>query len=224
MNLLHQALQPPWIVAGCLLLLPLVLRALHAVRGGFLPRPAAQHAWLAGAVAVGLLGLLRFGAGGGLDCGMLGVGLYAVMFGRERALLGLLVALALRYALGHGVWANFGVEGLVWAAWPAAVADFLQRRLERHLPRNLFIFILGNGMFVALVTTVATSLALLAAALACDAVPPGATLEPFFGAMLLLAWGESIVSGMLFSALVIFLPAAVPTYRVEDYLPPPRQD
>jgi len=37
---------------------------------------------------------------------------------------------------------------------------------------------------------------------------------------LLLAWGEALLSGMLFSALVVFLPQAVLTYRQDVYLPP----
>ena len=39
------------------------------------------------------------------------------------------------------------------------------------------------------------------------------------GAAKLLAWSEAIVSGMLFSALVIFLPSIVLTYRRDLYLP-----
>jgi uncharacterized membrane protein len=36
---------------------------------------------------------------------------------------------------------------------------------------------------------------------------------------LLLAWGEAILSGMLFSALVLFTPQLVLTYRQDLYLP-----
>ena len=36
---------------------------------------------------------------------------------------------------------------------------------------------------------------------------------------LLLAWGEALMSGMLFSALVVFTPQLVLTYRQDLYLP-----
>jgi uncharacterized membrane protein len=39
---------------------------------------------------------------------------------------------------------------------------------------------------------------------------------------MLLAWGEALMSGMVFSALVVFLPQAVLTYRQDTYLPPRR--
>jgi uncharacterized membrane protein len=36
---------------------------------------------------------------------------------------------------------------------------------------------------------------------------------------LMLAWGEAVVSGMIFSSLVIFRPGVVLTNREETYLP-----
>ncbi len=44
----------------------------------------------------------------------------------------------------------------------------------------------------------------------------------YVGYSLLLAWGEALLSGMIFSALVIFLPQVVLTYREDSYLPPRR--
>jgi uncharacterized membrane protein len=42
-------------------------------------------------------------------------------------------------------------------------------------------------------------------------------LGTYVGATLLLAWSEAIVSGMLLSALVVFRPDVVLTYREELY-------
>ena len=56
----------------------------------------------------------------------------------------------------------------------------------------------------------------------CGSVSSGSlpsALDPFVYA-LLLAWGEALASGMLFSALVIFSPHLVLTYRQDLYLPP----
>jgi uncharacterized membrane protein len=78
---------------------------------------------------------------------------------------------------------------------------------------------IGNGMFTSLAATALTSVALMATAVGAGAAPLAADLGYYISAALLLAWGESIVSGMLFSALVIFLPAVVLTYRRDLYLP-----
>ena len=40
---------------------------------------------------------------------------------------------------------NLGVAAVVLALLPAWLATALQRRVERWLPRHLFVFIIGNG-------------------------------------------------------------------------------
>jgi uncharacterized membrane protein len=49
---------------------------------------------------------------------------------------------------------------------------------------------------------------------------PAARLSDVLGYALLLAWGEALASGMVFSALVIYRPNLVLTYRQDLYLPP----
>ncbi|HUN94082.1 MAG TPA: energy-coupling factor ABC transporter permease [Burkholderiaceae bacterium] len=217
MNLLHQSVPIGFAVLGWVLLLPPLAAALWAVRGG-LVAPSAAHAWLGGAVAVALLWRLQIGVGDGLHLGMLGSALYALVFGRARGTIGLLLALVLHTLLNDGSWLNLGLNGVLFALLPALVATALQRGLEAKLPHNLFVFIIGNGMFVALATTTATSLVLLALSLPGAAPTALERLDDYVGYTLLLAWGESIVSGMLFSALVIFRPAVVLTFRPDAYL------
>jgi uncharacterized membrane protein len=151
---------------------------------------------------------------------MLGVALFSLLFGRARAVLGLLAALVVHATFTGGAWANLGVNGLLFAALPAWIATALQRQIEARLPKNLFIFIIGNGMFVALVTTAVTSVVQLLAALAIAVPATFVNFGAHVGYALLLAWGEALVSGMIFSALVVFRPGVVLTYRQDLYLPP----
>jgi uncharacterized membrane protein len=151
---------------------------------------------------------------------LLGAAFYTLIFGRDWARLGLLAAVALQTALGDGSWANFGVGGVLLAVMPTALTGLLQRLVEQRLPRNVFVFMIGNGMFVTLAVTAATSLLLVAGGWLLR--PETASLDQVAYA-LLLAWGEALASGMLFSALVIFGPQLVLTYRQDDYLPPRRR-
>jgi uncharacterized membrane protein len=219
MNLLHAPVAAELALLGWLLLLPGALLALRAVRGGFLAEGGQQHAWLAGLVAIALLWSLQVEAGDGLHVGMLGSALYALLFGPARAVLGLLLALLLVTGLDDGAWLNLGLNGLLLALLPALLTHALQRLIERRLSANLFVFIIGNGMFVTLAVTAATSIALLALSLL--TVGPGAALRfgDYAAYALLLAWGEALLSGMVFSALVIFTPRLVLTYREDTYLP-----
>lgn len=202
-------------------LVALALRyALHpAVRSDFLPQSIQQHAWLAGIVILGVLWSLRIRVGGGLALSMIGVSLYALVFGYARAVLGAAVALIGLTALTGRPWLEAGATGVLLIALPAALATGLQRLLRTRLPHNLFVFIIGNGLFGTLLASGCAGVAALALqiALAPGEVPNAGEIV---GYALLLAWGEALASGMLFSALVIYLPRIVMTYAQDEYLPP----
>lgn len=218
MNLLHAPAPELLIALGWLVTAPAALLSVRGGRADFLPTQTAQHAWLAGIVAVAMLWAMHVRSPVGLDFGLLGSALFAIVFGRARAIVGLLAALALYTVLDGGSWINFGINGAVLAVMPAWLATALQRQLERRLPHNVFVFIIGNGLFVTLVVTAGTSaLMLLVSALELAAVPR--LVGDHVAYSLLLAWGEALMSGMLFSALVVFTPHLVLTYRQDLYLP-----
>jgi uncharacterized membrane protein len=217
-NLLHVSVHPALALLGWLFLAPALVLALHASCRDFLKLDIVKDAWLGGAVFVALLWTLEIKVGVGPRFGMLGAGLYALVFGRARGVLGLMLALLMHTAFNHGSWLNLGLNGVFFGVLPTMIASALQQRIEKTLPHNLFVFMIGNGMFVTFIATAATSLALMATALATGASAPVADLDEYLGAALLLAWSESIVSGMLLSALVVFLPIVVLTYRADIYL------
>jgi len=221
MSLLHA--NAPWGLAalGWLFTIAAIAQVVREVRHGFLPAGMAQHGWLAAIVTVALLWALHVRSPIGLDFGLLGSALFALVFGRGRAILGLMVALLLYTALDGGSWFNIGINGLVLAVIPAWLASTMQRQIELRLPRNVFVFIIGNGLFVTLFVTACTSVLILTLAIAESNAAPR-MLDDHLAYSLLLAWGEALLSGMLFSALVVFAPQAVLTYRQDLYLPPLR--
>jgi uncharacterized membrane protein len=219
MYLLQAALPAPWAILAWIALLPLALQALLRTRGDAALIGAQQHLWLAGVVTLAWLWTLQVKVGGSAAFGLLGVAFYSLIFGRHWARLGLLLAVALHAVLGGGSWVNFGVNGLLLAVVPTLLASALQRQIERRLPRNIFVFMIGHGMFVTLAVTVATSTLLVGLSWL---LKPGPADTDQLSYALLLAWGEALVSGMLFSALVVFGPHLVLTYRQDLYLPPRR--
>lgn len=221
MNLLYDNAPLALVILGWIVMIPWAAVSLLAVRGQFLPSSVAEHAWLAAIVATAFLWVLHVRSPVGLDFGLLGGALFTLVFGRARAILGLLAALALHTLMTGGSWLNFGITGTLLAVVPAVTASVLQRQIERWLPRNIFVFIFGNGLFVTLIVTALASALLLAASLAAEHAAPR-QLNEHLAYSLLLAWGEALVSGMIFSALVVFLPQSVLTYRQDTYLPPRR--
>jgi len=217
MNFLYAALAPEWAAAAWLLLAALVLHSLRQPPQDAPLRSAQQHLWLAGAVAIACLWTLQAHLATGAGFGLLGAALYALIFGRYWARLGLVAALALHTGLGGGHWTNFGLNGLLLVWLPTLLTTALQRQIELRLPKNLFVFIIGNGLFVTLAVTAATSATLV---LVRGLLQPAAANTDQLAFALLLAWGEALASGMLFSALVIFVPQLVRTYQQDLYLPP----
>ena len=219
MSLLYDTAPLTLVVLGWLVVAPWLALSLLSVRRQFLPSSVTQHAWLAAIVATSFLWVLHVRSPVGLDFGLLGGALFTLVFGRARAILGLLAALALHTLLTGGSWVNFGLNGTLLAIVPACAASLLQRLIERWLPKNIFVFIFGNGLFVTLLVTALASVLLLVAS-AAGAHAALRQLSEHLAYSLLLAWGEALVSGMIFSALVVFLPQAVLTYRQDAYLPP----
>lgn len=218
MSLLHAPAPELLTALGWLIVLPAATLSARSVRTAFLPNAQVQHVWLAAIVAVAMSWAMHIRSPIGLDFGLLGGALFTIVFGRARAMLGLLAALALYTALDGGSWINFGINGTVLAVLPACLATALQRQLERRLPHNIFVFIIGNGLFVTLVVTALISaLILLLSALEHPTAPR--MVGDHIAYSLLLAWGEALISGMLFSALVVFTPQLVLTYRQDLYLP-----
>jgi len=128
-----------------------------------------------------------------------------------------MLALVLHTALAAGSWPNLGLNGLLMAVLLSAVATLLRQQIERRLPHNPFVFMIGNGLFVAFATTALTRLALIGAALLAGPPHASVSLGPYLGFTMLLAWSEAIVSGMLLSALVVFRPEVVLTFREQLY-------
>src|SRR3974390_2849136 len=133
MNLQQAHLTFPLATAAWALFALALLAAWRAVREGFLRSDAAEHAWLGGALLVSLLWMLQVRVGGSPAFGMLGSALYALVFGYSRGLLGLTLAVALHAVLGGGSWLGLGLDGLLLAVVPSAVATLLREQIERRL-------------------------------------------------------------------------------------------
>jgi uncharacterized membrane protein len=218
MSLLSTSIPTAWALLGWLALVPAALILLLRRRRRPALQGAQQHLWLAGAVVLALLWSLQSRVPGAAAFGLFGAALYSLLLGRHWAQIGLLAALTLQTTLGAGNWANFGLNAMLLAFMPPLLAGALQRQVETRLPKNILVFIIGNGMFVTLLVTAATGVLFVVCA---GMLGAAAAADPDqFAYALLLAWGESLASGMLFSALVIFLPDLVLTYRRDAYLPP----
>jgi uncharacterized membrane protein len=218
MDLLHARAALPLVLFGWIAFAMALIVARSRVRRPVFRIEAEEHAWYGGALLLALLWLLPIKIAHGPAFGMLGGGIYCLVFGPARGMFGLALAVLVHTACAHGDWANLGINASLLAAAPAGISCASQRFIARFLPRHLFVFLLGNGMISTLLATAIPGLLAQVAARASAADVTDLGWSQSLGPMLLLAYGEAIASGMLFSALVVFAPQAVRTYDADLYL------
>ncbi|WP_416047298.1 hypothetical protein [Cupriavidus basilensis] len=191
-----------------------------------LRRDDLQNGWLGALVFLALLWTLRTTLSGGLAIQMFGATLGVTLFGLPLALLSLFVVDLVSF-LGLGYLAGDTWPRLDWSAlWPrylwmgllpALLSAALQGAMHRLLPRHPFVFILGHGYFAA-------GLAALGAGAAraiwrSYSVGDGVlSLPDTLTAVLLLAFGEAFLTGILVTVFVVYKPQWVVTFRDEEYL------
>jgi len=206
-----------------------LLLILEAARRSEWRAGTAEHLRWALATAFVLLGhRMTVRLDSGLELHYLGSAFLALVLGYPRALVSMAIVLGVECmvpaagpALDPATLSTWGLRVLlgavlpVWAMWAIVVA------CRRWLPRNLFVFLLGCGLF-GLFFSYALQLAGTALAFAALAptIPRGFG-EDFVPYALLLATGESWLEGMLTTVLVVYVPGSVRLFDESFYLKRP---
>lgn len=152
----------------------------------------------------------------GIALHLLGMPLFVLMFGRQLAMIGLGIAVLAHTAMQGGIWANVGVNLLLMAVLPTWCSEAVMRMIYRFLPRHLFVYLLGNGFFGAMLMLVL--IGMLSVAASAMLVPGPQFSENLIAYMLLLASGESFLTGFLLTMLTIYRPQWVLTFDDAVYL------
>jgi uncharacterized membrane protein len=181
--------------------------------------PARLNLFLGATVAALALWQIRSGVRPGLSFHLYGVSAMTLMFGFWRASFAGVVILVINAVFGHGSFAELGFDALVQAALPAAVSWSVFRLLERYLPNNFFIYVLGNGFFGSALAVAAIGLITTAAM----ALAGAYTLEYLLSqytpyAALLNSWAEAFSSGMAVTVMAVYRPAWLETFDDAKYI------
>ena len=209
---------PFWVAVGGWIAAVAVL-ALALWKNPFkrLQEPVLQHVWLAIIVAVSVLWATNAWLEDGTVIHLLGATLVVTLFDWGLALIAMAVVTGLAAVVFDAPWQGIALTFLVFGAVPVGVSALLQRACIAWLPRNLFMFIFGQGFVSpAIAVSIASAIALAThTALAggsMSAIPAGYVFSVF-----LLASGESWFTGMSTALIAVYRPAWVTTYDVRRY-------
>lgn len=142
---------------------------------------------------------------------LLGIGGLCLSAGPALALLGGAVVVAITTALRDTPVANAGIVFVVLVAIPVCVQYAVLALVRRFVPRNPFAWFFGVAFLGAALSFFAAALAGGAVA---DLAAPAQPFAPgeFTLFVLLLAFGEGTLTGMLLTLAVVYRPAWVATF------------
>lgn len=207
-----------WIGAALLICLPLYYRAVRSAPWRRMLAPATFNTFLGACVVLLVIWTMRAGISPGMNFHYLGMTTLTLMFGWEMALIGAsLVLLGITLNGGAG-WQSYPINLLLMGAVPILFSHWLRGQLERRLPLNFFIYVLGNGFFGAGLA-VALSALTTAGVLALSGTYPMERLGyEFFPFLPLLMVPEGFLNGMVTAVLVGFRPEWVHTFDDRRYI------
>ncbi len=197
----------------------------------FLYRAAISAPWrklLSNGIMVNaLVGLLvgafvfwQFNAGvrPGFNFHILGSTLFVLMFGWQIATVSIaLVMLATWLRTDIGL-VTLGINGLLMVAIPVLFSDWLLRFSKKHLPKNLFLFVLLDGFVCAALSIMLVVLAATLLLLGLSHYTWGEIQHHYLVAAPIFMLTEAFVTGMMITAFTVFQPLAVMNFSDEEYI------
>ena len=209
---------PLWVAVGGWIATALLL-ALALWKNPFkrLQDATLQHVWLAIIVAVSVLWASNAWLDDGTVMHLLGATLVVTLFDWALALVAMAAVTGLAAVVFDAPWQGIALTFIIYGALPVCISALLQRACVAWLPRNLFMFIFGQGFVSPAIAVALTAGAAVGTHIAISGgsltvVPVGYAFSVF-----LLATGEAWFTGMSTALIAVYRPAWVTTYDVRRY-------
>lgn len=190
---------------------------------GLLNNAARVNALVGLTFGIFLFWQLSAGTRPGLNHHVLGATLFVLMFGWRIALSILSLILLATMLRIHMDLNSFGINGLVMLIIPVLFSELALRMSQRHLPRNFFLFVLGNGFLcsaVAMTLTILTATVLLVI----FSTYKWTFLQyNYLVAAPIIVYSEAFATGLLISGFTLSQPEAVFNFDADAYFPEKRR-
>lgn len=146
-----------------------------------------------------------------------GASLLTAMFGASIALCILFPVTFLAIYAVQGNYVEASQQYLIVCLLPTIFAYLSIQIIQRLIPKHLFVLILGNGYVAAFMSVILSGVLVLIIRLVMGEAGQ-LDLEGWLLGLIIIAFMEGSLSGMLLAILLIFRPQWVATYNEEAYM------
>lgn len=148
---------------------------------------------------------------------LLGATIATLLFGARVACWAMALVSLSGLLLG-AAWHGWAMDFLVTGVLPVATTAWVSRTVRRWLPRNIFVYVMGNAFFAAAVAMAASILAKAAFAWWLGS----RALVAYLAAMPLLMFAEAFFAGTVMVLIVVYRPQWCSSFDDRLYLWPQR--
>jgi uncharacterized membrane protein len=212
-----QGLPPAWLVAAWVALAAALGWAAWRASWARLAANEQSHLFLGAVVLTALLWTVSGRVGPLLHFHLLGATMLYLMFGAPLAVIAITTVAAAATLAGPGDWAAFGTRALVAGVLPVAISHLVLRVAEARLPANFFVYVFVAAFLGGALSMIGAGAA-TAAAIAFGLPAPAAAGDTWIAMVLMLAFGEATLTGMLATLFVVYKPAWMGTFSDARYL------
>lgn len=205
----------PWLAWG--MFVPLLILALLRAPWRQLADGRQIHLWLGMIVVLALLWSVPVGVRPGLGLHFLGATVLALCCGGWLAWIGLCVVLAAATFNGAAGFEVYALNALLTGGVGVLSSVGVRRLAARLLPHQVFVFLFVSGFFAAALSVIAVGVSVSLLLGLTGAQSFDYLLSEYLPAVLLLAFSEAWLSGMLITLMVVYRPLWVSTYDDAEY-------
>jgi uncharacterized membrane protein len=147
-----------------------------------------------------------------------GAALLTAMFGPAIALAILFPVAFLGIFVFQGGLIEAAQHYLMVCVLPTVFAYLSIRVIQKYIPKHLFVLILGNGYVAAFMSVILSGTVLLIAKMLFASAGTHIDLEGWLLGLIIIAFMEGSLSGMLLAIFLIYRPNWVSTYNESAYM------
>jgi uncharacterized membrane protein len=170
-----------------------------------------------------LLGIFAFwqlsaGIRPGFNFHLLGATLFVLMFGWRIALTMLSLVMLVTWVYRGMPLLTLGINGLLMIFIPVIFSQWVLILSQRYLPKNFFMFVLGNGFLCGGISMMVTIVSVTLTLLLLSPYTWQSIQHNYLIAAPIIMFAEAFTTGAIITAFTVSQPQAVANFSDQDYL------